>query len=245
MKVNPMKYLKVAGAFLKKHDATILAGMAIAGVGSTIAAAIVGTKKSVNEIKPEMTKKEKAKVYVKNYAPTALAATSTVACIVGSRTVSYRKEAMLAAAYKLSEETYKEYVAKTKEVLGKDDIIRDSIAQDHVDKTAAQNPEVLATGNGDTLFLDKLCGRYFRSDIEVVKRAEYDFMHQLATSLGWGSLNDLYYLMDLEPTVFGEDLGWEYTNPPSMRLSSCLFKEKEPCIVIDFTNRPAVAQLPF
>lgn len=85
--------------------------------------------------------------------------------------------------------------------------VRDAVAKEHVEKNPIENKEVIIVGRGDTLCFDTVSGRYFRSDIETIKKAENELDARLRTEM-YISLNDFYYEIGLEPLrTIGDDLG--------------------------------------
>ena len=87
----------------------------------------------------------------------------------------YKRQA-LTTAYAISESALKNYQEKVVETIGKnkEQSVRDAMAKDAISKKQIQNSEVIITKKGDTLCFDVLSGRYFKSDIERIKRAEND-----------------------------------------------------------------------
>ena len=48
--------------------------------------------------------------------------------------------------------------------------MRDAIAKDRIDKNPVSSREVIITEKGNTLCYDAVSGRYFKSDIDKLKR---------------------------------------------------------------------------
>lgn len=54
----------------------------------------------------------------------------------------------------------------------KEQTVRDAIAKEHIEKDPVENKEVIVLGRGSTLCYDSVSGRYFKSDMETIKKAE-------------------------------------------------------------------------
>ena len=63
------------------------------------------------------------------------------------------------------------------------------------------------TEGGKQLFYDDFSGRYFRSTIEDVQRAEYYLNRDLAMR-DYAYLNEFYELLNIDPIDSGWTLGW-------------------------------------
>ena len=237
--------------FVSKNSPTILVVGAVAGVVTTTVLAVRATPKAeaaIHDATPldfqnaeflPLTRVEKVKVAWKFYIPTAVMATATIACIVGGNTVSTRRTAAIASAYTLADTAIKEYQSKVVETLGegKELKIRDAIAQDRLDANpVGQNAVYIASG-GEMLCYDTVSGRYFKSDIETLRRAENELNHRLINS-SFISLNEMYREIGLETTKLGDDMGWIPDNMIDFRFSSRIAENNTPCIVLDYHIDP-------
>lgn len=199
---------KVKG-FLKHQSPTILTCVGAAGVVvtsvMTAKATIKATKlleKAETEKGENLTKKEKFKVAAPAYIPTVIVGVSTIACIFGSNALNKRKQAALLSAYKVLDQSYKEYREKVEEVYGEgaDKVIRKEIAKD---KYEQQKPK----DTGKELFYDDFSRRYFESTKEDILAAEYEINKRLAYH-GGACLNEYYQLVGLGPVTDGKETGW-------------------------------------
>ena len=85
--------------------------------------------------------------------------------------------------------------------------------------------------------MDTLSGRYFKSDIETIKKAVNELNREM-TYQNYVSLDEFYSKIGLEPIKNGHLLGWNLDNGLiEIDFGSCL-AEDEPCIVIDFEVPP-------
>lgn len=246
--MNLSSLAKTTGALMRKHSPEILTGIGITGMIATTIMAVKATPKAIMLInekevelhKDKLTAAETIKATWKCYIPTAITGVSSIVCIVGASSVNAKRNAALATAYTLSEAALREYKDKVIETIGekKERAVRDSIAKDKIDKNPVNTSEVIVTEKGDTLCYDIFTGRYFKSNIEKLKRAVNDLNEQLLSD-GSVSLNDFYYLIGLDSVKRGDDLGWD-TRKGQVRLdfSSQLAADGTPCLVLDFSVAP-------
>lgn len=252
------KAVKNVRTAMKKHGPEILTGIGIAGMITTTVMAVKATPKALHMIEqagyakgsdenPTMdmeytplTPVEVMKVAWKCYIPAAIVGTVSVVCLVGASSANMRRNAALATAYALSESTLKEYQEKVIEEIGekKEREVRDAIAKDHVDKNPVNNSEVIITEKGNTLCFDKLSGRYFRCDIDKLKKAENDLNRRMRDDM-YISLNEFYWEIGLEGTDIGDMLGWNIDRGYiSLEFSSQLASDGTPCLVVSHSTLP-------
>ena len=236
---------------VSKNATTILAAVAVSGVVATTVLAVRATPRAlgaIHEATPldfenaeflPLTRVEKAKVAWKFYIPTAVMGTATIACIIGGNTISTRRTAALASAYTLADTAIKEYQSKVVEVIGenKENKIRDAIAQDHLDANPVSNQIVSITSGGEMLCYDTVSGRYFKSDIETLRRAENTLNQRLLNS-SYVSLNEMYREIGLDEVKLGDDMGWVPDNMLEFRFSARLADNNQPCVVLDYKIDP-------
>lgn len=231
---------------IKVNAPTILTGIAVTGLVSSVVLAIKATPKAMDYVILEenlkgddLTKKEVIQATWKCYIPTAVMSGVSIACIIGSNKVNMRRGAALASAYSLTEATLKEYQNKVVEVVGekKAGVIKDEIAKDVVAKNPASGQEVIITGKGETLCLDVLSGRYFKSDIEKIRKAENDLNSRMLRD-EFISLNDVYYEFGLESTKLGDEMGWHQDDGLIYFEFSSQLTDGIPCMVIDYQITP-------
>lgn len=247
--MNLSKVTKDVGILLKKHSPEILTGLGVAGMVATTVMAVKATpkaimlinEKEVEERVEKLTPAETVKTVWKCYIPAAITGAVSIACIIGASSVNAKRNAALATAYTLSETALKEYKDKVLETVGekKENEIRAAIAKDKLEKDPVVQSEVIDTCSGKTLCYDALSGRYFRSDVDKIKRAEYELNRQLLTE-GYISLNDFYYEIGLDSIKVGDKLGWNARQERYIDISfgSALTTDQTPCLVIDFNVAP-------
>jgi hypothetical protein len=181
-----------------------------------------------------MSHKETAEIVWKVYIPPVVSAGVTIACIVGAAKASSRRTAAITAAYSLSERAFTEYREKVVEVLGKnkDQKVRDAIAQDKV--TNNPPPAILTTSDGEVLCCELLTGRYFKSDMEALRKAE-NKINSMALGNGEASLSDLYYLLGLPWTTFSSENGWTAERLLELEFSPIMAPGDKPCLAFDYS----------
>ena len=264
-KIDISKVFKSFGEAAKKHSPEILTGLGIAGMLSTTILAVKATPKALILIEnrkrdirfesirdkntppqsDKLTPIETIKTVWKCYIPATATCVCSIACLVGASSVSARRNAALAAAYTLSESAFSDYKEKVVKTLGekKEEAVRDAVAKDKVDKNPVEANDVVLTQRGETLCYDALSGRYFKSDIEQIRKAVNELNHQLLLDT-YVSLNDLYDILGLDQIPIGDSLEWMVDSESSdkglieLRFSSQLASDGTPCVVLDFINPP-------
>lgn len=247
MKFNVSKMLKSVGKTLGKHSPEILAGLGIVGMITTAVTAVKATPKAMLLINEEqekheekLTKREVVKTAWKCYIPAAITCTMSIACLVGASSTNYRRRAALATAYGISETALKEYRDKVIETIGesKEQKVRDAVAKDKMKNNPVSSSEVFMAKKGDALCYDSVSGRYFKSDIDLIKKAVIKLNHQLLNDM-YITLNELYYELGLAPIKIGDNLGWDVDDGYiELNYSSQLADDGTPCLVIDYSPAP-------
>lgn len=240
-----VKYVKAAAS---KHSPEILTGIGIAGMVTTIVMAVKATPKAlilIEEKKNEegldsLTPIETVKASWQCYIPSAIVGTVSIFCLIGASSANLRRNTALATAYTLSESALKGYQGKVVETIGdkKEQTVRDSIAKDKLDKNPVTTREVIITEKGNTLCYDTISGRYFKSDIDKLKKAMNELNRNMLDEM-FISLNDFYYEIGLSNTKLGDDLGWNVSEGLiDLKFSSQLTDDGTPCVVMDYSIAP-------
>lgn len=248
MKKEIAKSLLSLKTAIKKHSPEILTGIGIAGMITTTVMAVRATPKAlilIEERKEEIgAEKLEAMDMVKTawacYIPAAITGTLSVACLIGASSVNARRNAALATAYTLSESALKDYQGKVIEMFGekKNEAVKDAVAKDKIEKNPVVTREVIITEKGNTLCYDAISGRYFKSDIEKIKKAECELNRQMLDDM-YVSLNDFYYEIGLDSVKLGDELGWNVDSGYiDLSFSSQLASDGTPCLVIDYSVAP-------
>ena len=248
-KPNFAHIFKTAQAAVSKHSPEILTGIGIAGMITTTVLAVRATPKAlrlieeakeqerVDHLKPVDTVKATWKCYI----PAITTGVTSVACLVGASRVSLRRNAALATAYKLSETAFTEYREKVVETIGdkKEQAVRDKVSQQQIDKTPVTRNEVYITGDGESLCLDPLSKRLFKSDIDLIRKAENALNKQMIHDIcGSVSLNEFYSEIGLDDTDVGSILGWNTEYLINLDIRPGMTENGKPCLVIGHYNVP-------
>lgn len=249
-KPNVAKFANDIRSGVVKHSPELLIGIGISGMIFASVLTAKATPKALarieqqardNNCAPEdLRPLEKVKACWKCYIPAAVVATTSATCIIGANSVNARRNAALAAAYTLSDTAFREFRKKTLETLGekKEQIIRDKVAEDRVHKKPVERSEVFLTDKGNTLCFDSISARYFKSDIELIKRSVNE-LNRVMLRDSYVSLNDFYDELGLEHTAIGDDLGWKVDDGlVEINFSSQLATDGTPCLVMDYSITP-------
>lgn len=217
---------------VRKNAPTIMSVGAVVGLGATVYLAVKAKpkaddilakrKEELEEIKEneEQTEEEKKREIrninigavtemAKVIAPAAGAFIATAGLILGANHINLKRLSYIGGMYTISQTELKKYKEKAKEIVGerKEGEIREAVARDFVADTYTDDVTVFQTGKGDLLYLDEWSGRYFRSSKAAIESA-----FAKVTELTYGdmfcSLNELYSLLGLEETRFGNDCGF-------------------------------------
>ena len=242
------KFFVSTRVFMDKHSPEILTAMGIIGYITTTVSAVKATPKAVeliNQKKEEtglnkLTIIDTIKVSWKQYLPSVIIGATSTACIIGASATNYKRNAALASAYALSESTLIRYKDKVIETIGerKEREIQEKVSQDEVNKNKLDNKAIIVTSNGNTLCMDSFSGRYFKSDLESIKKA-VNIVNRKLIYQNYISLNEFYDEIGLDGIKNGEILGWNLDQGlMEPTFSTCLADNGQPCIVIDFTVAP-------
>ena len=241
--------IKSAERVLTKYSPGILTGIGIAGmIGATFMAVkatpkalyLIETKKEESEVE-ELTPVETIKTCWMCYIPATLTTVLSAACLIGASTVSAKRNAALATAYSISEAALREYQEKVVEVVGekKEKAVRDAVAKNQIERDPVTKSEVvIIDSNSNTLCYEPLSGRYFKSTIDKIKKAEIKLDRQMIQEM-YVSLNDFYWEIGLDGTDLGDKMGWNLSKGyMDLSFSSQLADDGTPCAVIVYGIPP-------
>ena len=251
-KVNMTALVKSICRSISNHSPEILTGFGIAGMITTTVLAVKATPKALSLIENkkeelDLTESEKLrpietiKATWKCYIPAMVTGVSSVACLVGASSVNARRNAALATAYNLSATALSEYKEKVLETVGekKEQIIRNKVAEDKVNKEPVNQSAIIVSGNGNTRCFDTITKRRFTSDIETIRRIVNELNRRMVNGDDYISLNEFYYELGLDGTKIGDELGWNVTTGLiDLDFSAQLDTDGVPCIVIDYMIAP-------
>lgn len=246
---NLTKWLGMMKVQFDKHSPTILIGLGIAGMAASVIFAVKATPKAKEDIEKKKKELKKDKLNVKEtvgatwkrYIPPAITFVASTGCIIGANSVNTRRNAALAAAYSLSETALLEYRDKVKEIVGeaKEESIRADIARDRMAADPPRSSEIIVTGKGETNFRESITQRYFKSDIEKVRKIENDLNRQMR-SYNTISMNEVLYALGCPSNHrVLNDIGWDIDKHPlEFIFTPVMTDEVGVCVEIDYRYPP-------
>ncbi len=217
-----MGKLQVAGKIVKefmiKNMPSILTGLGIAGMATTVVIACKETPKAVELI--EAKKKEKEVLAKANtdddseekvaeigdltpweafcegakvYWPVAVMFATSAACLIFANKVNLKRNAALIAAFKMSENKFEDYKEEVQKMISKPK--EEKIKVDMAEKKMAANPpdltKIIIDSDKDVLCYDSLSGRYFKSNTGDILRVEA-LLNRRMINEACVTLNDMY-----------------------------------------------------
>jgi hypothetical protein len=182
--------------------------------------------------------KDKIKLVWTQYLPPAGMAVTTIGCIVFANRISAKRLAAVAAAYSLSEKRFTEYKDKIEEKLGiqKEKAARDELAQDRVTAKPPTGQQIMVEGD-EVICFENWTGRYFKSDMETLKKAQNDVNYQILGD-GYATMADFYDKVGLESTKMANEMGWNLEHPMDLYFGTTLTDNGRPCIVVEYNTQP-------
>lgn len=230
---------------IEKNSPSIMTGLGVIGMISTVALAVKATPKAMklmDEKKPQ-TKLETVKVCWKPYIPTAVMGSISMALLISANNVNMKRNSALVAAYTLAEKSMSNLKKAAVETIGdkKFEEVKSVFAKKQ--EAEAKNEEgktIIVKDSGNTIFFDEISGRYFKENIQNVEKSINEFNKRLLDEMRL-SLNEWYIEIGLTPTVIGDELYWDVNNEGLLEIEfiAHLHEEtKEPCIYLSYGNMP-------
>lgn len=248
-KPNFQALIKSAGVAVKKHSPEILTGIGIAGMITTTVLAVRATPKALQLIEQrkdelevnKLSPVETVKTAWKPYIPAVVTGVASTACLIGASRISLKRNAMLATAYKLSETAMAEYRDKVVETIGekKEQEVRDKIAEDKVRQNPPSQNTVIVTGKEPSTCFDPISSRWFKCNIDTIKRAEVELNRKLQQGIESSiSVNEFYDELDLPHTDTGDAFGWNAMYLLDLDISYTGDDDGNPAIYVGHYNAP-------
>ena len=230
--------------FLEEKTPELLTVAAVSGTVSTIFLTVKGTFRAAEELfqgeEPDtLTTKEKVVKTWHFYIPAGVSAGLTIAAILSMHGVHAKRQAAILGLYSISERALNEYKDKVVEIVGekKADDIREDIVKDRLEATPLKDSQVFITGTGENLCYDMLSGRYFKSDIETLRKAQNDLNVEVINGM-YAAHNDFYRAVGLPPISLGEEYGWRSDHLMDLSFSTHLSEDGKPCLAVDYHVAP-------
>jgi hypothetical protein len=229
--------LSSSSKLVKANGPEILTALGLSGVLTTAyLAARAGRQHEsrMSEEAPDIPPREEAKLVWRYYVPPAISGALTVVCIVGGNRGVARRTTAAVAAYSITEKAFSEYKDKVVEQIGvnKEQKIRDEIAQDRVN-TNPPSKEVMVMGGGHVLCCELYTGRYFRSEMEALRKIENQINHLIVHQV-YVTLNELYDHLGLAYTSNSDYMGWTSDKLLELQFSTVLSPDGEPCLAFAY-----------
>lgn len=250
-------WLRSIGKTTSDNSTTILSGLAVAGVVATVALAVRATPKAIEKIRvlkwQDVDKETVAqnetpnepplidiiKVTWQDYLPAAATGVATIACIVGANQLGMRRTAAVMGAYSLVDTAFREYKDEVIAQIGKNKEAKvgDAVRAKQIEENPPKDNQIIITGGGDQLCYESLTGRYFKSDVELLRRAENEINRRIVKDM-YASQNEFYELIGLGSVTIGEELGWNIETHIELIYSSHLAQDGSPCLALGYSKFP-------
>lgn len=239
------RLFKTALSYADEHKPAILAGI---GLGFSYMATIkaskagVEAKERIDDAKRVRSRTDPDRVFTKvdefkagapAYIETVLWSAGSTFCIIKSTKVARSRELAAWGAYKVVQESYQSYKETIKENLGpkKADTIASKADAKLVEDISEESLEELQ-GGGTTLCIDAMSGRFFKTSIDRIKRAEAVINQRLYEEV-YVCLNEFYQEIGIDENDMGNLIGWNNADCPiRIDISTQLTPKGEPCLVI-------------
>lgn len=244
--MNFHRMMKSVSRFINKNSTKILTITSACGVVSTAALsgeARLQLDKLLKQLRAKyngnIPKSELTKAVLSVYAPTAISGGLTIASIICTYKIEARRHAVIASLYSASEAALREYQNKVGEIVGEKKAlqIRDEIVNDKIEANPPNDKEVIITGIGETLCYDLYSDRYFKSDIENIRKIENDVNKRILSEM-WVTLNEVYFDLGLKRVKYGDQIGFNVDNMLHFHFSSHISPNGQPCLTIGFEGGP-------
>lgn len=246
------------------NSPTIMSGLAVVGVISTVVLAVRATPKAVEKIEREkfsaahrkadeeevsitvddveesLPPLEIVKATWKFYLPAAVSGAATIALVIGANRVGVHRQVAMAGAYTLLDTAFRHYKEEVIEQIGetKERKIAEGVIKKEMDRTPIKNAEIIMVGDGDQDFFEPMSGRYFKSKVHAVERAEIEFNRGIINAVYGSTLNEWYEYLGLAPTAIGDHLGFNVDRMVEIRFVGHITDDQTPCLALDYKNRP-------
>lgn len=227
---------------VKRNSPELLTGTGVIGVIATsylTGKAAFEAAKVLDGIDTPADRTERIKEQIKQtwrlYIPAGVSGIVTIASIVGVKKTSGQKTAAAVAAYSLAEKAFSDYREKVVEQIGenKERAIRDEIAQDKVTRYPTTSREVIVVGGGHVLCCELMTNRYFRSDMETIRKAVND-INAMIINNPYVTVEEFYELIGLPRTSVSGDMGWDSDKLLELQFSTVMAEGNEPCLAFDY-----------
>lgn len=230
---------------LQKQSPNILTAIGVGGVVGTSYLVVRATFEAATIIRenekegviddPKQRFKERTKQVWRLYIPAGVSGVVTIGCIVGSSRISGRRASAAYAAYSLSELAFGDYKDKVVEQLGKnkEEAIRTELAQEKANENPTGQQTLFVVSGGQVLCCEGHTMRYFRSDMETLRKAMNDVNHKIRNE-PYVTLDEFYDLIGLAHTSYSGEMGWDSDKQFELQFHAILSDQNEPCMIFEY-----------
>jgi len=186
-----------------KNSPFIFTSLATIGV---VVTAIFASKDTIKNFEENENRRFQT---LKCYIPTITIGLITISCIISAHALNKKQQTALISAYIFLNKAYQEYKKKSNEIFGENasDQIRNEVVKERYLKLDEKEGNNICKTNEKELFYEEYYGKFFERTKEEVLNAEWHCNRDFILK-GYASLNDFYEYLDLEPTEFGNVVGW-------------------------------------
>ena len=234
--------LEAAKKFAVKHSPELLAGASIIAGAAAGYFAFKGGYDTAVDISQmeEPTKKEMAKVVVKNSWPALVAEAANVAVNVVAAKNGIKTQKSLASvanAYAMQAEAFDIYRRHTREYLGekKEGEMRGDIAEEEMRKNWPGDEGLIEnTGHGNKIFMDGLTKKFFMSDLDYIRRQQVRLNEWFLSGEDEVSFTEWCAALDVE---CADDLAiyvWTPDQKIDFEIDTCLAPNGEPAYYLNY-----------
>lgn len=224
--------------FILKNNTTIMTGLAVTGVVSSVIMAIdCGSKcnelinKEEQRLKRKINKKEQIQLCWKYMIPTGIMSASTIGCIIYSANVSNKKTAAVASLYSASQKTNDMMMNEIKKKLSPDEI--KAMKKKVYSKQATNVPICNENFPDGDLIYDVMSDRYFRSTKNEIDAIVNNINKNVLQDM-FVPLNDFHDMLGLDVLPNGNDVGWTVDNFLEVDYTAIISEQNTAAIVIDY-----------
>lgn len=254
-----MNAIKTATKFVVKQASKylpeiLMTGSAAASIAA-VAVAIKRSKKAQEHIeerkeeygKEELTFGETFGAVWKDYAPVAVLELASVGLGVTSTLVLRRRLAGTLVALGVAEKLRKDREKAIDKTLTSDQKseLNKATIDEYSKRVGCGTEKPAYTGNGMTLIKDSYTGKEFYSEVNTVEKAlnllnrDYiDNVYNRSYAGDWISVNDYMNALGLDDVRFGNNFGWNISNPMDWDIDVGPAADGTPCYIIMHHTMP-------
>lgn len=233
---------KIITSFCRDQSKWLVPLGAAAGLATTAYLSSKATLKSAEQVKEQelpTDPKEKALAVLsltwKNYIPTVLVGTATVGIVgFGSYSMAKRTTAAISTVT-LTEKAFTEYKKAVVKELGekKERGVSESVTAKQIEANPPTESSVIVIGDKSLTCFERHTGRYFKSDMDTLRKAENEINSRIIHEL-YVSLNEFYDLIGLPHTETSGNLGWDSDRLLEIEYATMLY-EDIPCLTFGYS----------